>query len=215
MTLPLPRARAEVAPGAVHVPDWLAPARQREILDAAREWSRPPAGMRQTVLSGGRKMSIRTVCLGWYWSPYRYTRVSHDGTPVKALPAWLAELGRDAVAVAYGAPKLAAAYEPDIAVVNYYDHAARLGMHQDKEEISPAPVVSLSIGDTCVFRLGGTENRNRPWAEVLLESGDLFVFGGRSRLAFHGVPRTLPGTAPGHLDLSGRVNITLRMSGLS
>lgn len=88
-------------------------------------------------------------------------------------------------------------------------------MHQDKEELSMAPVVSLSIGDTCVFRLGGTESRNRPWAEVLLESGDLFVFGGESRLAFHGVPRTLPGTAPGHLDLSGRVNITLRMSGLS
>ena len=214
MTLPLPRPRSEVAPGAVHVPDWLAPARQRRLLDAAREWARPPAGMRQTVLPGGGVMSIRTVCLGWRWEPYRYTRTSHDGTPVKELPEWLAGLGREALADAYGDAGLAARYEPDIAVVNYYDRHARLGMHQDKEELSLAPVVSFSIGDTCVFRLGGTEHRNRPWTDIPLESGDLLVFGGPSRLAFHGVPRTMPGTSPAHLDLAGRVNVTLRMSGL-
>ncbi|WP_285667272.1 alpha-ketoglutarate-dependent dioxygenase AlkB family protein [Actinorhabdospora filicis] len=214
MTLPLPRDRAHVAPGAVHVPDWLSPERQTALLAASREWARPPAGMHQIELREGRKMSIRTVCLGWRWEPYRFTRVAHDGHPVKPMPQWLAELGREALADAYGRPELAASYAPDIAVVNYYDREARLGMHQDKEERSLAPVVSFSLGDTCTFRIGGTEHRNRPWTDVSLQSGDLFVFGGPSRMAFHAVPRTFPGTCPRHLDLVGRVNITLRMSGL-
>jgi DNA oxidative demethylase len=91
-----------------------------------------------------------------------------------------------------------------------------MGLHADREERSPAPVVSFSLGDTCVFRFGNTETRGRPWTDVMLESGDLFVFGGPSRLAYHGVPRTLPGTGPGDgIGLpSGRLNITLRESGL-
>ena len=89
-----------------------------------------------------------------------------------------------------------------------------MGQHQDKDERSLAPVVSLSLGDTCVFRFGNTENRNRPWDDIELESGDLFVFGGPSRLAYHGVPRTRPGTAPPEIGVRGRLNLTLRESGL-
>jgi alkylated DNA repair protein (DNA oxidative demethylase) len=83
---------------------------------------------------------------------------------------------------------------PDAALVNFYDGDARLGMHQDKDERSDAPVVSLS-GDACVFRFGNTESRGRPYTDVELRSGDLFVFGGPSRFAYHRVPKLLPGTA--------------------
>ena len=90
-----------------------------------------------------------------------------------------------------------------------------MGMHADREERSPAPVVSLSLGASCVFRFGNTENRSRPYTDVALDSGDLFVFGGPARLAYHGVPRTLPGTGPDGIGLpSGRLNVTLRESGL-
>ncbi|WP_309124423.1 alpha-ketoglutarate-dependent dioxygenase AlkB, partial [Arthrobacter sp.] len=94
------------------------------------------------------------------------------------------------------------------------DASAKMGMHQDKEEKSLAPVVSLSIGDSCLFRFGNTENRNKPWTDVRLESGDLFVFGGESRLAYHGVMKTYPGTSDPALGLVGRLNITLRVTGL-
>jgi alkylated DNA repair protein (DNA oxidative demethylase) len=182
--------------------------------------------MRATRLPSGGVMSVRTVCLGWHWVPYRYSRIAadSDGAPVKPFPGWLAELGRRAGAGA-GAEAEAGAgaggwdadgYRPDIALINYYEGAAKMGMHADRDERSPAPVVSLSLGDTCVFRFGNTRDRGRPWTDVPLESGDLFVFGGPSRLAYHGVPKTLPGTGdPGIGLATGRLNITLRESGLA
>lgn len=123
-------------------------------------------------------MSVRTVCLGWHWLPYRYSRTADDvnGAPVTAFPDWLGALGREAVAAAYGED---GGYRPDAALVNFYDGDARMGMHQDREERSTAPVVSLSIGDACLFRFGTAEGRGRPYTDVRLESGDLFVFGGR------------------------------------
>ena len=85
----------------------------------------------------------------------------------------------------------------------------------DRDERSAAPVVSLSLGESCVFRFGNTTTRNRPWTDIELESGDLFVFGGQSRLAYHGVPKLLPGTGDTAIGLSGgRYNITLRQTGL-
>lgn len=210
MTALIPRPRTEIAPGAVHVPGWLPAEEQRRLVDACREWARPPAGMRNTRLPGGGVMSVRTVCLGWHWRPYRYEPTADDGAPVKPFPDWLAGLGRRGVAEAYGDD---GGYRPDIALINFYDAAARMGQHQDKDEHSLAPVVSLSLGDTCVFRFGNPDGRGRPWTDVELESGDLFVFGGPSRLAYHGVPRTLPGTAPADLGLRGRLNLTLRESG--
>ncbi|MEU9086136.1 alpha-ketoglutarate-dependent dioxygenase AlkB [Streptomyces sp. NPDC048357] len=219
-----PRERTLIAPGAVHVPDWLGAGRQGELLAACRAWARPPAGLRTVRTPGGGVMTARQVCLGLHWYPYGYARtvVDGDGAPVKPMPGWLAELGREAVAAAYtdvpdppDLPDLsdpAAAY--DIALINFYDGDSRMGMHRDAEEKSTAPVVSLSLGDTCVFRFGNTASRGRPYRDVELRSGDLFVFGGESRPAYHGVPKVLPGTGPRDLGLTGRLNITLRVGGL-
>lgn len=212
-----PRPRAVVAPGAVHVPDWLSPQRQRQLVTACRKWARGPVPLRHTALPGGGVMSVRTVCLGWHWQPYRYSRTADDvnGARVAPFPDWLVELGREAVAEAYGPGDGAEAYAPDAALVNFYDGTARMGMHQDNEERSGAPVVSFSIGDTCVFRFGHAEGRGRPYTDVELASGDLFVFGGPSRRAFHGVPSVRPGTAPPGTGMSGgRLNVTLRETGL-
>jgi alkylated DNA repair protein (DNA oxidative demethylase) len=210
-----PRARTEIAPGAAHLPDWLTAERQSELLDACRAWARPPAGLRTVRTPGGGTMTSRQVCLGWHWYPYGYARtvVDGDGAPVKEFPEWLGELGRRAVADALG-PEAATAAAYDIALINFYDADARMGMHRDSDEKSDAPVVSLSLGDTCVFRFGNTESRNRPYTDVELRSGDLFVFGGDARLAYHGVPRVHAGTAPPELGLTGRLNVTLRVSGL-
>ncbi|MFI9601379.1 alpha-ketoglutarate-dependent dioxygenase AlkB family protein [Streptomyces sp. NPDC004069] len=210
-----PRGRTQIAPGAVHVPDWLDPARQRALLAACREWARPPAGLRTVRTPGGGTMTARQVCLGRHWYPYGYARtaVDGDGAPVKPFPAWLDDLARDAVTDALG-PGAAGQARYDIALINFYDAEAHMGLHRDSDEKSGAPVVSLSLGDRCVFRFGNTETRTRPWTDVELRSGDLFVFGGPSRLAYHGVPRVQPGTAPAELGLTGRLNITLRVSGL-
>ncbi|MGW2933367.1 alpha-ketoglutarate-dependent dioxygenase AlkB family protein [Streptomyces sp. NPDC001156] len=209
-----PRSRSEVVPGAVHVPDWLDADRSLRLLAACREWARPPAGLRTVHTPGGGTMTSRQVCLGWHWYPYGYARtaVDGDGAPVKPLPDWLADLGREAVTAALG-PREAPSEPYDIALINFYGAGARMGMHRDSDEKSDAPVVSLSLGDTCVFRFGNTETRTRPYTDVELRSGDLFVFGGPARLAYHGVPRVQPGTAPPWLGLTGRLNITLRVGG--
>lgn len=233
-----PRARRQIAPGAVHVPHWLDAGGQRRLLTACREWARPPAGLRAVRTPGGGTMSSRQVCLGWHWAPvpkcpncgravrenpecpglhwypYGYVRtaVDGDGAPVKPLPDWLAALGREAVVDALG-PSAAPPEPYDIALVNFYGAGARMGMHRDGDERSDAPVVSLSLGDSCVFRFGSERSRARPYADLELRSGDLFVFGGPSRLAYHGVPRVHPGTAPPELGLTGRLNVTLRVGG--
>lgn len=214
----IPRIRTEIAAGAVHVPDWLGPQRRRELVEACRVWARGPAPMRAATLPSGGVMSVQTVCLGWHWLPYRYSRTADDGdgAPVARFPDWLADLGRAAVQAAYGDPSAAAAYAPDAALVNFYDDRARMGMHRDKDERSDAPVVSLSIGDSCVFRFGNTTSRGKPYTDVELRSGDLFVFGGPSRFAYHGVPKVVPGSGDPEAGLaSGRLNITLRETGLS
>ncbi|HVX43924.1 MAG TPA: alpha-ketoglutarate-dependent dioxygenase AlkB [Mycobacteriales bacterium] len=207
----IPQPPREIAPGAVHLPGWLDLDTQRTLVAACREWAQPPAGLQRTRLPNGGVMSVQSFCLGWHWEPYRYTRTAPDGAAVKPFPSWLGELGARAAGAA-GFEN----YRPDIALVNYYDADARMGQHQDKEERSPAPVVSFSLGDTCVFRFGNTENRGKPYTDVELESGDLFVFGGPARLAYHGVPRTRPGTGDPELGMQvGRLNITLRESGLT
>lgn len=214
-----PRARREVAPGVVHVPGWLDTRAQTDLVTAARGWAAEGPGARRARLPGGQPMSVSTVCLGWHWIPYRYsaTRDDQDGSPVTPFPDWLAVLGARAVADAYDDPSAGSSYRPDVALVNFYRGEARLGMHADREERAPDPVVSLSLGTACVFRVGNTDNRGRPYTDVVLESGDLIVFGRENRLVHHGVPRMLPeravpsiGTAVGE-----RVNLTLRVSGFS
>ncbi|MBC8093479.1 MAG: alpha-ketoglutarate-dependent dioxygenase AlkB [Pseudonocardia sp.] len=208
------RERRTLAPGAVHVPDWLSIDQQRRLVVACREWASEGPGIRAATLPNGGKMTVRAVCLGWHWYPYRYsrTRDDQDGSPVTAFPDWLGDLGREALRDAYGELR---DYRPDIALINHYDADARMGLHRDSDEAAPDPVVSLSIGAPCLFRLGNTENRGRPWTDVELHSGDLVVFGDDSRLAYHGVPKLLPADDVPDTGLaSGRLNVTLRVSGL-
>lgn len=214
--VPAPPSRP--APGAVHLPGWLGAEEQRRLVAACRRWAAGPVPLRHTRLPRGGVMSVRTVCLGWHWQPYRYTRTADDvnGRRVAALPEWLAGLGRRALADAYGDAAAAQEYAPDTALINFYDGHARMGMHQDKDERASAPVVSLSIGDACVFRFGNTESRGRPFTDIELGSGDLFVFGGPSRFAYHGVPKVFPGTGdPATGMASGRLNLTLRVTGMT
>lgn len=217
MSALFPVGRREIAPGAIHVPGWLSTDQQRELVSACREWARGPVPIRAAKLPGGHRMSVRTVCLGWHWQPYRYTRTATDvgGGRVAEFPDWLAELGRRALVEAYQDPAAGDGYAPDTALINFYDAEARLGMHQDKDERAADPVVSLSIGDTCVFRFGNTETRTKPYTDLDLASGDMFVFGGRSRFAYHGVPKVYPGTADPATGLaSGRLNLTMRVTGM-
>ncbi|AOW91646.1 DNA repair protein [Rhodococcus sp. WMMA185] len=216
MSALIPRPAREIAPCAVHVPDWLTLDEQRHLVVECRRWATAPVPMRAAQLPTGHRMSVQTVCLGWHWKPYSYSRTADDagGGRVAPVPDWLVALGRRAVAAAFRAP--ADDYTPDAALINFYDETAKMGMHQDKEERSDAAVVSLSIGDTCTFRFGNTFNRGKPYTDVELVSGDLFVFGGPSRFAYHGVPKVFPGTCSVDCGLkSGRLNITLRVTGLA
>jgi DNA oxidative demethylase len=212
-----PRTRAEVLPGVWLVPDWLDEPTQRALAVDFREWARPPAGLRHPRMPTGQVMGVQSVCLGWHWSPYTYSRTADDtdGAPVKPLPDHLVALARAAVAAAYGdrSPE-AAGYAPDAAIVNRYPPGAKLGLHQDGEEPSEAPVVTIGLGDTCTFRLAGVDRRTGPFVDVEMRSGDLLVFGRAHRRVFHGVPKVFPGTAPDGLGLpDGRLSITVRETG--
>ncbi len=100
-------------------------------------------------------------------------------------------------------------YPPDACLVNFYQHGAKMGLHQDKdEEDFSAPVVSISLGDTAVFRFGGT-TRGGTTQTLKLASGDVVVMGGASRLCFHGIDRVIAGTST-LLKEAGRINLTLR-----
>jgi alkylated DNA repair protein (DNA oxidative demethylase) len=209
-------ARHDVMPGVVHLTGWLDRERQRELVAAFRQWAVPPAGLRHPRVPAGHLMSVQSVCLGWHWQPYAYTRTADDtdGAPVKPLPGDLAALARAAVADTFGSVE-GAAYAPDAAIVNLYAPGARLGLHQDGEEPSAAPVVTISLGDTCTFRLAGVDRRTSPFTDLELRSGDLLVFGGPSRRIYHGVPKVRDGTGPAELGLPpGRLSITVRETGL-
>ncbi|MET0461043.1 MAG: alpha-ketoglutarate-dependent dioxygenase AlkB [Ilumatobacteraceae bacterium] len=204
-------------PGVVHLSGWLDIERQRELVAAFRDWALPPAGLRHPRVPAGHLMSVQSVCLGWHWQPYAYTRTADDtdGAPVKPLPDDLVALAQRAVADTFGAAE-GATYAPDAAIVNLYAPGARLGLHQDGEEPSAAPVVTISLGDTCTFRMAGVERRTSPFTDVELRSGDLLVFGGPSRRIYHGVPKVRDDTGPDDLGLPpGRLSITVRETGLA
>jgi DNA oxidative demethylase len=206
-------------PGVVHVPEWLTIDAQHALVEEFHDWARPPAGLRRPRVPTGHLVSVQAVCLGWHWYPYAYSRTADDtdGAPVKPLPATLRELARRAVAEAYGgASPEAVTFAPDAAIVNLYADGARLGLHQDGEEPSDAPVVTISLGDRCTFRFAGVDRRVGPFVDVELRSGDLLVFGREHRRVFHGVPRVLSGTAPTGLGLPpGRLSITVRETGFA
>ena len=160
-----------------------------------------------TMPRSGNAMSVRmTNCgpLGWVTDKergYRY-QATHPqtGKPWPPIPAALFELWRELAR--YRAP-------PEACLVNYYAGKAKMGLHQDKdEEDFAAPVLSVSLGDTGIFRLGG-RSRKDPTRAFELKSGDVVVLGDTDRLAFHGIDRILTGSS----DLvpeGGRFNLTLR-----
>jgi alkylated DNA repair protein (DNA oxidative demethylase) len=116
------------------------------------------------------------------------------------MPQMLLDLWREVAR--YPAP-------PEACLVNYYSGTARMGLHQDRdEEDFDAPVVSVSLGDSAIFRAGGRSRRD-PTQTYELRSGDVVVLGGEERLAFHGIDRILPGTSD-LLAEGGRLNLTLR-----
>ncbi len=139
--------------------------------------------------------------LGHGQSGYRYqTTHPQTGRPWPAMPQILLEAWERLA----GYP-----HPPEACLINYYGPDARLGLHQDRDEKDfAAPVVSLSLGDTCLFRVGGSR-RNDPTQAFRLASGDAVVLGGASRLAFHGVDRIIAGTSR-LLPQGGRINLTLR-----
>jgi alkylated DNA repair protein (DNA oxidative demethylase) len=154
----------------------------------------------------GQPFSVRmTNCgpLGWVSDPagYRY-QPNHPetGAPWPAMPAAVLAAWRELAG--YPAP-------PEACLINVYAPAARMGLHQDRDEYDfAAPVVSLSLGQTCLFRIGGTQ-RSDPTRSFRLASGDALVLGGDARLAFHGVDRIIPATST-LLPDGGRINLTLR-----
>ena len=202
-------------PDVVHIRGWLSADEQIALVAQFRQWALPPAGLRHPRMPTGQLMSVQSVCLGWHWQPYLYSRSAEDtdGEPVKPLPDDMIALARRAVAdvAPLGDDR---PFDPDAAIVNFYEAGARLGLHQDGEEPSDAPVVTISLGDTCTFRMAGVDRRTGPFTDVELRSGDLLVFGGANRRIFHGVPKVFDGTSPDWLDLPpGRLSITVRETG--
>jgi alkylated DNA repair protein (DNA oxidative demethylase) len=132
---------------------------------------------------------------------YRY-QAAHPvtGAPWPDIPARVLQVWRETSGYAS---------DPEACLVNFYDAAARMGLHQDRDEAAlEAPVVSISLGDTCLFRFGGA-TRGGGTKSVTLNSGDVVLIGGPSRLCFHGVDRILTNTST-LLDKGGRINLTLR-----
>jgi alkylated DNA repair protein (DNA oxidative demethylase) len=213
--MPFPGREREcvtVGDGAVWLKHWLDLAQQRALAEQCRALMNGPAGGYVPTVRGGGKMHVRMVCLGRHWNALTYsyesTRTDYDDAPVAPLPAHWAELAsRTAAAAGF-------TFVPDLCIMNWYDAQGRMGLHQDKDEgrgsiEAGLPVVSISLGDTARFLFGGTRRRD-PIQPLVLESGDAFVFGGPSRLRYHGVSRIIPGTAPPELGLDGRFNLTFR-----
>lgn len=201
-----------LAEGAHHLSRHLSLDDQRMVIAVCLAHGAEPAGFYTPVVRGGGTMSVQMMCLGRHWNALTYTyenvRGDVDGLRPQPLPHQLALLAARAAEAA------GFTFHPDICIVNHYSATSRMGLHQDKDE-SPAslaagePVVSFSIGDTARFLFGGLRRRD-PVQTLLLESGDVFVFGGAARLRYHGVTRILPGTAPIELGLAGRLNLTFR-----
>ena len=200
MTRPHPPA------GLRFVPAYLDRPAQETLLAALRNVLAHAPAYTPRMPRSGKPLSVRmTNCgpLGWVTDEggYRYQPLHPEtGEPWPAMP----EMVIDAWKALAGYPHL-----PESCLINYYGPAAKMGLHQDRDERDfAAPVVSLSLGDTCLFRVGGTK-RSDPTRTLRLASGDALVLAGPARLAFHGVDRIIPGTST-LLPEGGRINLTLR-----
>ncbi len=189
-----------------HLPGFLDQSGQHEMLAAVLRAVDEASWLTPTMPRSGRPLSVRMGNLGplgWVSdrAGYRYEAV-HPETrrPWPPIPAPVLRVWNEVA----GYP-----HPPECCLVNLYREGARMGLHQDRDEVElGAPVVSISLGDSAVFRVGGTSRRGRTVA-MTLASGDVVVMGGAARLCFHGIDRVRPGSSrlvPG----GGRINLTLR-----
>lgn len=200
-----------LAPGLVLFQSRISPAGGRELWRMCRELAGGPVPMYTPTVRGGRTMSVGMLCLGKHWNGLTYAyedrRSDYDNLPVPGLPPRFTALAREA------AEDAGFTMAPDLCIMNFYDGAAKLGVHQDKDErpetiAAGIPIVSVSLGDAARFVIGGL-SRREPTQPLVLRSGDVLVMGGPSRLRYHGVTRILPGTAPEGTG-PGRFNLTFR-----
>jgi len=191
--------------GAALYRGWLDPPAQARLADEVRAVV-AAAPLFRPVTPSGKAMSVRMTSagrLGWITDRggYRYEPRHPGGSawpplPDTALTVWHALVG--------------GGRDPDCCLVNYYDPEARMGMHQDRDEADfEWPVVSISLGDDALFRVGSTTRGGRT-ASAWLHSGDVIVLGGAARLAYHGVDRLRPGSSR-LLRGPGRINLTMRV----
>ncbi len=198
--------RLELAPGCVWWPGYLDRAAQETLLAQVEAALLAAPLFTPRMPKTGQPFSVRMSNLGplgWVsdQSGYRYQAFHPDTRePWPAMPDALVKAWDELAS--YGAPAQAA-------LVNWYAPDAKMGLHQDRDEQDlTAPVLSLSLGDTAMFRYGGSERRT-PTRSIKLASGDALVLSGESRLAFHGVDRILAGTST-LIGRPGRFNLTLR-----
>ncbi|MCU0892978.1 MAG: DNA oxidative demethylase AlkB [Rhodospirillales bacterium] len=202
-------ARLVIGEGAVLLGGFAVP-RADELVAAIGEVA-AEAPFRTMTTPGGRQMSVAmTNCgaAGWVSdrAGYRYSRTDPDsGRPWPAMPELFAGLAADAAAAA-GYPGFA----PDACLVNRYDPGAQLSLHQDRNERGcEAPIVSVSLGLPATFLFGGRA-RSDPTRPYALHHGDVVVWGGPSRLFYHGVRRLADGIHP--VTARVRFNLTLRQA---
>ncbi|HEX9170313.1 MAG TPA: alpha-ketoglutarate-dependent dioxygenase AlkB [Roseiarcus sp.] len=202
----MPRTAIAIAPGVEHFPGFLDRGAQQALRDQVLAILEEAPPFRPRMPRTGKPFSVEmSNCgpLGWVSDEagYRY-QPTHPltGRPWPAIPPPLLEAF---AIIAPGAPA------PEACLINFYGPGARMGLHQDRdEEEFSAPVVSLSLGDTALFRVGGL-NRSAPTRSFRLASGDAMSLAGEGRLAFHGVDRIIAGSST-LLPQGGRINLTLR-----
>lgn len=197
----------ELASGLVYYPGFLPRDAQERMIDDVREAVRLAPLFTPQMPRTGRPFSVRmTNCgsLGWVSdreNGYRYQDMHpKTGAPWPPIPPSVLDVWRRLA----NYPAL-----PEACLVNFYAPDARMGLHQDRDEQAlDAPVVSISLGEACLFRFGG-EKRSGGTKSQRLESGDVVVIGGAARLCFHGVDRIYPQTST-LLAQGGRINLTMR-----
>jgi alkylated DNA repair protein (DNA oxidative demethylase) len=193
--------------GIRHIPGFLDREKQETMVESIRAIVAEAPLFVPAMPKTGKPMSVRmTNCgpLGWVTDKERGYRYQPEhpltGRPWPAMPDVLLDIWR----TVSGSSK-----EPQACLVNFYADDARMGLHQDRDEQDlETPVVSISLGDSCLFRVGGRERSDRTLS-FKLSSGDVVVLGGEGRLAFHGVDKIYPGTST-LLKNGGRINLTLR-----
>jgi DNA oxidative demethylase len=195
-----------MTPGLRYLPGHLSLEDQQKLVETLRAAVAEAPLVTPVMPRTGRPFTVRMTnlgALGWVSDRAGYRYQAHHpetGKPWPPIPEMVLDVWRQVSGYLH---------EPEACLVNFYHGGAKMGLHRDEdEEDFSAPVVSISLGDTAVFRMGRPERGGR--TETLkLSSGDVLVMGGQSRLCYHGIDRVLTGTSTLLKD-GGRINLTLR-----